>query len=197
MAFQYFILYKPFGYLSQFTSEGGNPGLGELLSLPPDIYPVGRLDNDSEGLLLLTNNKTLNHQLLNPKFAHERTYWVQVEGAPDNEGLEPLRHGVGIKVGKKPFLTRPAEVYLLGPPPDVPDRDPPVRYRKKIPDSWLEIKLLEGKNRQVRRMTAQIGYPTLRLIRVAIEGLALGEMQPGEMREMDERTVLRLLKIKQ
>lgn len=187
MAWRYFVLYKPFGYLSQFTPEQpGQLTLAELGPFPPDVYPVGRLDHDSEGLLLLTNNRRLNHQLLNPQQAHWRTYWVQVEGQPDTLALQALAQGVEIRINKQTVLTQPAQVRHLAEAPPLPARVPPIRVRRQIPDSWLELRLREGKNRQVRRMCAKVGYPVLRLVRSAIGNLTLGDLQPGEVRELSE-----------
>lgn len=189
----YFLLYKPYGVLSQFTrEEPHHRTLADLYDWPPDVYPVGRLDRDSEGLLLLTDDKSLTHRLLDPAFAHPRTYWVQVEGIPGAEALQALRTGVDIRIRKKTHRTRPAEVRLLEAPPPLPERDPPVRFRKTVPDSWLELTLTEGKNRQVRRMCAAVGYPVLRLVRVGIAGLRLppamrpGEVQPIQITDIKE-----------
>lgn len=194
-ALSYFIIYKPFGMLSQFSAEGNKPGLGELHAFPKDVYPVGRLDADSEGLLILTNDKPLNHQLLNPDFKHWRTYWVQVDGEITEEARQQLEKGVSIKVNKKSYQTLAARARLMEAPENFPERNPPVRYRKEIPTSWLSLSLQEGKNRQVRRMTAAVGFPTLRLIRVQIEDLSLQGMQPGEVRELPKETLYRMLKL--
>lgn len=180
---RYFLLYKPFGYLSQFTRESPeHKTLGDLYPFPKDVYPVGRLDQDSEGLLLLTDDKSLNKKLLDPSFEHERTYWVQVEGVPGEEALDMLRKGVTIRIKGLDYKTRPAQVRLLEQAPPLPERDPPVRFRKSLPTSWLELTLIEGKNRQVRRMCAQAGYPVLRLVRSRIgdwrvEGIGIGEVR--------------------
>jgi 23S rRNA pseudouridine2457 synthase len=189
----YFLLYKPYGVLSQFTrEEPHHRTLADLYDWPPDVYPVGRLDRDSEGLLLLTDDKSLTHRLLDSAFAHPRTYWVQVEGIPGAEALQALRTGVDIRIRKKTHRTRPAEVRLLEASPPLPERDPPVRFRKTVPDSWLELTLTEGKNRQVRRMCAAVGYPVLRLVRVGIAGLRLppamrpGEVQPIQITDIKE-----------
>jgi len=197
-AYRYFLVYKPFGVLSQFTKEApGHRTLGELYDFPPAVYPVGRLDRDSEGLLILTDDGRLNHRLLDPSFGHPRTYLVQVEGAPDEAALEGLRHGLPIRIRKKVIHTRPARVALLPTPPPVPERTPPVRFRKTVPDRWLEITLTEGKNRQVRRMCAAAGYPVLRLIRSNIAGMGLPDWQPGAVREIAGKELYRRLSLDQ
>ena len=187
----YFYCYKPFGVLCQFTGEG--PTLASLGSFPKEVYPVGRLDKDSEGLLLLSDDSWLNHQLLNPKFAHQRTYFVQVEGIPTEEALAQLRDGVTIQVEGKPYRTKPALVRVLDPAPPLPERIPPIRYRASIPDSWIALTLIEGKNRQVRKMTAAVGFPTLRLVRQSIENLSLSGLQPGEFRSLSQEEAYRCL----
>ncbi len=190
MNYTYYLLYKPYKVLSQFTDEGtGNRTLATLYNFPKDVYPVGRLDLDSEGLLLLTNDKHVNHYLLNPANKHPRTYLVQVEGIPDEKALQQLRDGVDIRIRKKTHRTRPAKVRLLKEAPFVPDRDPPIRFRQHIPTSWLEITLIEGKNRQVRRMTATVDFPTLRLIRSKIINLSFHELQVGEVRALTKEEV--------
>jgi 23S rRNA pseudouridine2457 synthase len=181
---QYYIIYKPFGMLSQFSPEGDKPTLAMLGNFPKDVYPVGRLDSDSEGLLILTNDKTLNNRLLNPKFAHWRTYWAQVDGDVSEEALLKLRQGVTITVDGKPYATHQAKARKLETEPILPERNPPIRFRKNIPTSWIELTLHEGKNRQVRKMTASVGFPTLRLVRVSIENLKLNAMQPSEVKEI-------------
>lgn len=182
---RYFIIYKPFQVLSQFTSTEGKQSLHDYFKLPSDVYPVGRLDYDSEGLLLLTNDKQVNHLVLHPTFAHEREYWVQVEGNITEAALQQLRKGVSISIDGKVHHTQPALAHLFTNPPDVPDRNPPIRFRQNIPTSWISLSLTEGKNRQVRRMTAKTGFPTLRLIRYRIGTLTIAAMQPGEMQELD------------
>lgn len=176
-----FALYKPYGYLSQFTDPTGGRKrtLADLVALPKDVYPIGRLDEDSEGLLLLTNDNQLKQRLLGQGV--EKEYWVQVEGIPAEAALAHLRAGVHIRVRKRDYRTRPAEVHRLDPPPDLPPRHPPIRYRKSVPDRWLSLTLREGKNRQVRRMTAAVGHPTLRLIRWRIGPWSLAGMKPGEI----------------
>ncbi len=166
MAYQSILFYKPYNVLCQFT----NPEALDCLTLKdfvalPQLYPVGRLDRDSEGLLLLTNHGALKHRLIHPQFYHPRTYWAQVEGIPEEAALEQLRQGVRIK-GE--YQTRPAQVERLAVAPNLPEREPPIRFRKTVPTAWLTLTLTEGRNRQVRRMTAAVGLPTLRLVRAAI-----------------------------
>ena len=189
MAYRYLLLYKPYDVLSQFTDGGSGEGSGrstlkDYVSVP-DVYAVGRLDRDSEGLLLLTNDGSMQHRLSHPKFQHRRQYWVQVERVPSREAIAQLSSGVTIRG----YRTRPAEVKAIV-EPDLPPRNPPVRYRKQIPTAWLEMTLSEGKNRQVRRMTAAVGFPTLRLVRNALFlsdsslSFTLKGLQPGEWREL-------------
>lgn len=173
--------HKPFGVLSQFTQDGSpNRTLAEF-GFPKEVYPIGRLDADSEGLLLLCDEAGLNTRLLDPGHGHLRCYWAQVERIPSEESLARLAAGVTIQ----DYKTRPCCVRLLEPQPDVPPRDPPIRVRKSVPDCWIELELSEGKNRQVRRMTAAIGHPTLRLLRKRIGSLALGNLPSGSWRELD------------
>jgi 23S rRNA pseudouridine2457 synthase len=174
---RHILFYKPYGVLCQFSGAG--PTLKAYLPVS-DVYPAGRLDRDSEGLLLLTNDGALQHRLTDPKFGHPRTYWVQVEGVPSDRALQELARGVVIQG----YRTRPAEVRLLREEPQLPPREPPIRFRKSIPKSWMEITLTEGRNRQVRRMTAAVGLPTLRLVRVAIGVLRDERLQPGQWREI-------------
>ena len=176
-------LHKPYGVLTQFTPEPGSAWRTlATCGLPKGVYPLGRLDADSEGLLLLGDEPGLNHRLLEPRHAHAREYWVQVERIPDEAALQALARGG--RLG--PRITRPAVVRRLEPPPDVPPRVPPVRFRKSVPDCWLSLELTEGKNRQVRRMTAAVGHPTLRLVRARIGGLTLAGLGlgAGEWREL-------------
>jgi 23S rRNA pseudouridine2457 synthase len=156
--------------------------------VPADVYPLGRLDFDSEGLLLLTNDKSLNYRILHPAFAHEREYWVQVEGAVTQQALARLNQGVSISIDGKKYTTKKTRTALFNAPPPVPERNPPIRFRKNIPVSWISLTLTEGKNRQVRKMTAAVGFPTLRLIRYRVSGLNIESMLPGDMVEMDKRT---------
>lgn len=176
----YFLIYKPFQVLSQFTSTEGKLCLKDILHVPTDVYPVGRLDYDSEGLLLLTNDKSINQQLLHPQYAHQRTYWVQVEGAITTEALVQLTKGVTINIEGKSYKTKAAILELLPNTLQVPDRNPPIRFRKSIPTSWVSIQVTEGKNRQVRKMFAQVGFPVLRLIRAKLGSYSIQEMQPGD-----------------
>jgi len=176
-------LHKPYGVLSQFTPEPGSAWrtLADF-GLPPRVYALGRLDADSEGLLLLSDEAGLNSRLLDPQHGHRREYWVQVERIPSTETLAQLAHGV--KIGD--HLTLPCRAWQLAPAPDLPPRNPPVRFRKTVADGWLAIELTEGKNRQVRRMTAAIGHPTLRLVRAQIGQLALADLHlaPGKWRAL-------------
>lgn len=193
---KYFIAYKPYGMLSQFTKEGNNTTLAELFSFPKDVYPVGRLDADSEGLLLITNDKKLNHYLLHPTFKHTRTYLAQVDGAVTDTAIAQLNKGVTITVEGKTYQTLPAQTEAVEPPAGISDRVPPIRVRKSIPTSWIRLSITEGKNHQVRKMTAKVGFPTLRLIRVQIEELGLAGMKPSEVRELKQEEIFKLLKIK-
>jgi len=167
---------KPYGVLSQFTDAGGRATLADHITLK-GVYPAGRLDRDSEGLLLLTDDGALAHRLTHPKKETWKTYWVQVEGDPSEADLQPLRDGITLKDGP----TRPAEARLID-TPQLWERDPPVRFRKSVPDRWVEICIQEGRNRQVRRMTAAIGFPTLRLIRMAVGDWQLGDLPPGQFK---------------
>jgi 23S rRNA pseudouridine2457 synthase len=174
---RYFVINKPYGMLSQFTREiPAHRVLSDLYNFPSEVYPVGRLDRDSEGLLILTNDKTLNQRLLTPHHGHRRTYWVQVEGEPTGEAVAALRSGVNIRIKQKNYRTAPAEVKGLTARPKLPERDPPIRYRKTVPDTWLSLTLTEGKNRQVRRMCAAVGFPVLRLVRFAVADLTLDDL---------------------
>lgn len=188
MPFDYYLFYKPFKVMSQFSAEGDKETLANFFpDIRKDVYPVGRLDYDSEGLLLLTNDKQLNHRLLNPLFVHARTYWTQVEGIPAPEAIKKLQQGTIINIDGKPYKTKPAKAEWMKVVPEVPERNPPIRYRKDIPTSWLSLTLTEGKNRQVRKMTASVNLPTLRLIRYSIGKITLDNMQPGTIIKADER----------
>ncbi len=192
----YFIIHKPFNVLSQFSSTEGKKTLKDFFYVPSNAYPVGRLDYDSEGLLILTDDKKLNGYLLDPLHAHEREYWVQVEGNISTEQINILQRGVEIKVNGKAYHTKKCIAKKFSDPPIVSDRDPPIRFRKSVPDSWIKIILTEGKNRQVRKMTAAVGCPTLRLIRFRIEGITLENLLPGEMKKIPKQELYNLLKIK-
>ncbi|HVB37641.1 MAG TPA: pseudouridine synthase [Vicinamibacterales bacterium] len=172
------IFHKPYGVLCQFSDPGGRPTLADFISVP-GVYAAGRLDADSEGLLLLTDDGRLQQRIADPQFKLPKTYWVQVEGEPDAATLERLRRGVTLKDGP----TRPARVRPIAEPPIGP-RQPPIRVRRHIPATWLALTITEGRNRQVRRMTAAVGHPTLRLVRVAIGPWRLGDLRPGEWREV-------------
>lgn len=199
---RYILFYKPYNVLTQFsdrtpsslenpTTESGSTRLTlkDFIAVA-NVYPAGRLDQDSEGLLLLTNDGRLQHRLTDPQFGHPRTYWVQVERIPNEAALQTLRQGVTIKG----YRTRPANVQTIN-EPDLPPRDPPIRYRKSVPTAWLEMTLTEGRNRQVRRMTAAIGHPTLRLIRVAIAHLTLAGLHPGEWRDVTPAEIRELQRV--
>ncbi len=177
----YYLLYKPFQVLSQFTSTDEKRCLKDIIEVPKDVYPVGRLDYDSEGLLLLTNDASINHKLLHPSFAHKRTYWVQVDGAITQEALQSLTKGVTINIEGQSYNTKSAKVEILPNELQVPDRTPPIRFRKNIPTSWVSIQLTEGKNRQVRKMFASVGFPVLRLIRSQLGIYTIDNMQPGDL----------------
>ena len=170
---------KPYGVLSQFTPEGRWQGLRDHLDVP-GVYASGRLDADSEGLLILTDDGALQSRIADPRHKLPKTYWAQVEGVPDEAALEPLRHGVDLG----DFVTLPAQVRVIGEPAGLWPRNPPIRYRAAIPTTWIELVIKEGKNRQVRRMTAKAGFPTLRLIRAAVGEWTLGTLQPGEWKEL-------------
>jgi len=173
--------HKPYGVLSQFTPDGSpNRTLAEF-GFPKGVYPIGRLDADSEGLLLLSDEAGLNTRILDPEHGHLRRYWAQIERIPTPEALAQLADGVTIQ----DYKTRPCNVRFLDPQPEVPPRDPPIRVRKNVPDCWIELELTEGKNRQVRRMTAAIGHPTLRLMRVRIGNLELGSLPAGHWQELN------------
>lgn len=184
------LFYKPYGVLSQFTDPDrtGHPTLAAYIPFS-DLYAAGRLDHDSEGLLLLTSDGRLQHRLTDPRFEHPRTYWVQVERIPEEGALQQLRAGVTIQGTR----TRPCQARLLPEDPAVPPRDPPIRFRKSVPACWIEMTLVEGRNRQVRRMTAAVGHPTLRLIRAAIGNWRMDALQPGEWREVPDRELALLL----
>ena len=186
---EYFLVYKPYLVLSQFSAVEKKKTLADYFDVPHNVYPVGRLDYDSEGLLLLTNDRQINHQLLNPSFAHEREYLVQVDGAINDEAIQQLQKTVTINVSGKLYKTKPCIVSLLRTNPPVAERNPPIRFRKEIPAPWIQMILTEGKNRQVRKMTASVGFPTLRLIRWRLEGLTLDGLEPGGMTPLPKNIV--------
>lgn len=169
---------KPYLVLCQFTDSEGRPTLADYVSVP-GVYPAGRLDHDSEGVVLLTDNGLLQQRISDPRHKLPKTYWVQVEGEPSPGALKHLEQGIDLKDGR----TRPATVMLID-PPDVWPRIPPIRERRHIPTAWLSLTITEGRNRQVRRMTAAVGHPTLRLIRAAVGPWSLGTLQPGEWHDV-------------
>lgn len=178
---------KPFGVICQFSRDGLHPTLADYIALP-GFYPAGRLDTDSEGLLVLTDDGQLQHLITDPKHKLAKTYWVQVEGVPDQAALEQLRHGVTLADSstrlRTSFVTQPAEACVIDEPVNLWPRDPPIRSRKNIPTGWIELTIREGKNRQVRRMTAAVGLPTLRLIRCRIGEWTLEGLQPGQWKQL-------------
>ncbi len=180
---RYLLFWKPYDVLTQFQDQAGRSTLKEFIAVPA-VYPVGRLDRDSEGLLLLTDDGPLAHRLTDPRYGHPRTYWVQVEGTPSADQLIQLATGVRVQ----DYVTRPALVKLLA-EPLLPERPVPIRYRRQIPTAWLELTLTEGRNRQVRRMSAAVGLPTLRLVRVRIGSLESTGLQPGQWRDLTPQEV--------
>jgi 23S rRNA pseudouridine2457 synthase len=189
----YYIIYKPYKFISQFTSSHSKKKLlGDLgFTFPKDVYPVGRLDENSEGLLILTNDKKLNFKLLNPDFQHKRVYLVQLQGIITPDALRQIETGVTIALDAGPYLTRPCRVKVVPPPEKLPPRGHPISDR--LPTSWIELTLTEGKFHQVRKMTAGVGFPCLRLIRIAIEDIRLENMQPAEVRELKREAVYKKL----
>ncbi len=184
---QIYRFWKPYNVLTKFTDAEGRPTLADYIDVPK-IYAAGRLDLDSEGLLLLTDSGALQHRLSDPKFEHPKTYWAQVERTPDEAALERLSAGVELSDSGKLWRTQPAHARLID-APDIPERPVPIRYRANIPTAWLELTITEGKNRQVRRMTAVVGYPTLRLIRWAIGSITLANLQPGQYQPLTKSEV--------
>ena len=192
--FRYFAIYKPFQMLSQFTSEGGKPCLKDLYDFPKDVYSIGRLDYDSEGLLIITNDSRLNHLLAHPKFEHTKQYYVQVEGNATAEAVRNLSEGVEISIKGQKYLTKKAAVELID-EPVLPERIPPIRYRKSIPTSWLKIAIGEGKNRQLRRMVASVGLPALRVVRFVICDLDLSRLGGLPVKEFSADEIYNYCKV--
>ncbi len=187
MNFRYFLLNKPYGFLCQFTGEKTDLLLCDLFEFPKDVYSIGRLDKDSEGLLLLSDDKEFKTRLIDPKNKHSKSYFVQVEGTITDEAVRKLENGTLViqHNGKKHQVEKAICIKIEN--PDFADRVPPIRFREKIPTSWIELSLTEGKNRQVRKMTAAVGFPTLRLIRMRIGKLELGELKSGEVLELTKK----------
>ena len=185
----YYLLYKPFQVLSQFTTTDNKLCLKDIVDVAKDVYPVGRLDYDSEGLLFLSNDTKMNHQLLHPSFEHKRTYLVQVEGIITTEAIEQLAKGVSINVNGIKYHSQPALVSQIEANPAVPERNPPIRCRKLVPTSWAQIELTEGKNRQVRKMFAAVNFPVLRLIRSQIGQFTIKGMQPRDLIHLSHQDV--------
>lgn len=189
---KYFALYKPYGYLSQFTDADGHPGLNQLgLKIPKNVYPLGRLDRDSEGLLLLTNNRAVNKVLMSPEAIKVKTYLAQVNGEISNAAIDQLKNGVEIKLKSGPYTTLPCNASKMA-SPNIPDRKPLIKEKVT---SWIELKITEGKNRQVRKMCASVGYPCLRLIRVGIEHIDLGNLAPGKIIGFPEKKFMEKLNL--
>ena len=191
--FRYFIIYKPYKTLSQFSAAHDKKTLADFFSVPKNVYPVGRLDEDSEGLLILTNDAKLNHRLLDPTFEHEREYWVQLDGEITDAAVMQIQQGLQLNIKGESHHTKESIVQVFNEAPIVPERNPPIRYRANVPTSWIKIILKEGKNRQVRKMTAHVGFPTLRLIRYRIKGVELKNMQPGDMIELSSKSIYKKL----
>ena len=181
--------------LSQFSSQDEKKTLKDFFHVPWNVYPVGRLDYDSEGVLILTDDKKLTEHLLNPSYQHEREYWVQVEGEISKEAIEKLQQGLSINIKGRMYQTKKCSAEKFLQAPNIAERNPPIRFRKSVPDSWIKIILTEGKNRQVRKMTAAVGFPTLRLIRYRIGKVSLDDLNPGEMKTISKQELYNLLKI--
>ena len=190
--YSYYIVYKPFGMISQFTPEGNKAALGSLFKFPLDCYPVGSLETESEGLLLLTNDKKINHKFLNPTVEHKRTYFVQVDGEISDGAIQKLIAGVEVKIEGKIFKTTKSVVKKME-EPSLPPRNPPVRFRKTVPTSWISITLSDQKNKQVRQMMAAVGFPALRIVRVKMGNLELKAMLPGDVVELKSTEVFEKL----
>lgn len=192
---RYFVIYKPYGVLCQFTPEHGKKSLADVVKVPKDVYPVGRLDENSEGLLILSNDGQFIHELLNPEFEHERTYWAQLDGEITPAALQSLEEGVSIRVSKEDYTTLPAQVKKISDPTALPERPVRVDFNQSRGYSWIALTLKEGKNRQVRKMTAAVGFPTVRLVRTQIESLAIGNLKPGQQLEFSESSIRKKLKM--
>lgn len=186
--YSYFVVYKPFGMLCQFTPEGNKPALSSLYKFPLDCYPVGSLETESEGLVLLTNDKKINQKFLNPTVEHKRTYFVQVDGDITDVAIGKLIEGVEIKVEGKSFTSKKASVEKIE-EPTLPLRNPPVRFRKTVPTSWISIALSEQKNKQLRQMMAAVGFPALRIVRMKMGNLELNGMQPSDVVELNNAEI--------
>jgi len=193
---KYFIFYKPYNVLNQFSKERAEHiTLADFMDVEKDVYPVGRLDKDSEGLLILTNDTSLNAALLSPSKKHSRSYFVQVDDEITDTAIRKVSEGVTIKLDTGEYLTKACRVKKLIKPPVLPERNPPVRFRQNIPTSWALIELTEGKNRQIRKMFASVGFPVLRLVRIQIEDLKIGKLEPGKYIEITGEELFKLLKI--
>lgn len=195
MEYKYFIANKPFNTLCQFSGSEGKSTLKDFFNFDKDVYPLGRLDYDSEGLLIFTNDNYLKTQLLNPENERNKTYLVQVEGEMTESAILELKNGVIINVNGNQYKTKPAKAELINNLLEIPERVPPIRFRKNINTSWLKITITEGKNRQIRKMAAKVGFPTLRLIRISIEGIELGNLKPGEVKMMSRKKIYEKLKM--
>jgi 23S rRNA pseudouridine2457 synthase len=192
----YYLFYKPYNVLNQFSKEHPEHiTLADYLKVEKDVYPVGRLDKDSEGLLILTNDPFLNAALLHPSKGHKRIYAAQVDGDITDVALRKVSQGVDIKLDNGMYRTRPCEIKRLSKEPQLPERNPPIRYRAAIPTSWVLLTLNEGKNRQVRKMLATVGFPVLRLVRLQIEDVKIGKLMPGESRKVSMEELFSLLHI--
>lgn len=196
MQLKYYIIYKPFRVLSQFSPVEGKECLADYFSFEKDVYSIGRLDYDSEGLMLLTNDKKLKTIIQNPVMNHTKEYLVRVDGGITHEAIVLLKNGVEIKTESGLYLTKPCIVEMLESEPELPERNPPIRFRRNIPAPWLKVILTEGRNRQIRKMTAKVGFPALRIVRIAIGKIVLGGMKPGEWKEMKQEKVYSNLEIK-
>jgi len=194
--YNYFAIHKPFNVLSQFSPHEGKKTLKDFFDVPVTVYPVGRLDYDSEGLLILTDDKFINAYLLNPENMHEREYHAQVEGNITEAAIKELESGVIINVNGKMYKTKRCKAKIISQPNELAERNPPIRFRKNVPESWLKLVVTEGKNRQLRKMTAKAGFPILRLIRHRIEKLTIENLHPGEMRILSQSELYNLLQIK-